>query len=94
MAIKSTTDRLVEAAREGRLAELAETLPSLAQLSVSPEMMEAAEGLCVDADSLGIEHWRLQLLLRVIVYLADRRKEPRIPSSILYPDAPWKPLRG
>ncbi len=51
---------------------LLDALPSAAELGVTEEMMEAAEAICADVDRVGIETWRLEVLVRLIVYLVRR----------------------
>jgi len=61
----------LEAALAGRLEELVEKLPSLNELGVTREMMEAVEEISSGADGYGIETWRLQVLVRLLLHLAD-----------------------
>jgi len=65
----------LEAALAGRLDELTENLPTLNELGVTPEMMEAAEEIAAGADGECIERWRLQVLVRALLYLAGHREE-------------------
>src|SRR5690348_12087130 len=78
---------VLDAALAGRLEELPRNLPSLDELGVSQGMMEAAAEIAAGADGQCIEHWRLSILVRALVHLADQRQSPRTCPQPLLPDA-------
>jgi hypothetical protein len=53
--------------------DLLSSLPAASELGIPEEMMEAAEEICAGSDVVGIETWRLEILVRLIVYL-DREQ--------------------
>jgi hypothetical protein len=58
--------------------DLLSSLPSALDLGVSEETMEAAEEISAGADGVGIERWRLQVLVRLVVYLYRLEMLPHI----------------
>ena len=48
--------------------EAIQALPSLEELGVPPELLEAAGELFSDVDGPGVEEYRLSTLLRLIVF--------------------------
>jgi hypothetical protein len=56
-------------ALEGRFGELAEALPSLEEMGVTPEIVEAAAEIADSSDVLGVERHTIELLRRLSVFL-------------------------
>jgi len=70
---------ILSLAREGRLADVHARVPLLQHLKADPELLEAAVAICADSDSVGIETWRLEILVRLILRLALEQNSENSP---------------
>jgi len=64
------TDQLTSWLQSGRI-DLLDAVPEVRELSVRPGIRAAAEEIVCGSEALGIEPWRLDTLLRVVLF-ADR----------------------
>lgn len=59
---------VLKLAMAGDIGELSITLPTLEELNVPEELIEAAEALNSCSDAIGLETFTLELLVRLLVY--------------------------